>query len=202
GLLPDRSLIQAVACAHDLGHPPFGHGGEVALNYCMRVAGGFEGNGQTLRLLTRLEAFSPEDGANLSRRVLLGVLKYPAAYSTLRNPALFPRMLDEYPRLSAIDVAVSAPPKCHLDSEQDVVDWVLSPLSERDRREFVAWSPREGRHAYTLHKSLDCSIMDIADDIAYGVHDLEDASALGLVSSEAFRAAVSREDAKSYLQAM
>lgn len=202
GLLPDRSLIQAVACAHDLGHPPFGHGGEVALNYCMRVAGGFEGNGQTLRLLTRLEAFSPQDGANLSRRVLLGVLKYPAAYSTLRNPALFPRMLDEYPRLSAIDVAVSAPPKCHLDSEQDVVDWVLSPLSERDRREFVAWSPREGRHAYTLHKSLDCSIMDIADDIAYGVHDLEDAAALGLVSSEAFRAAVSREDARSYLQAM
>ncbi|WP_410468109.1 HD domain-containing protein [Sphingopyxis sp. OPL5] len=42
--LPEHSLIQAVACTHDLGHPPFGHGGEVALNYCMRADGGFEGN--------------------------------------------------------------------------------------------------------------------------------------------------------------
>ena len=50
--LPGHSLIQAIACAHDLGHPPFGHGGEVALNYCMRDVGGFEGNGQTLRILT------------------------------------------------------------------------------------------------------------------------------------------------------
>lgn len=56
-ILPDRSLIHAIACSHDLGHPPFGHGGEVSLNYCMRDAGGFEGNGQTLRLLARLENF-------------------------------------------------------------------------------------------------------------------------------------------------
>ncbi|MFC3215143.1 HD domain-containing protein [Novosphingobium panipatense] len=41
--LPDRGMIQAIGCTHDLGHPPFGHGGEVALNYCMRAAGGFEG---------------------------------------------------------------------------------------------------------------------------------------------------------------
>lgn len=47
--LPDHSLIQAIGFTHDLGHPPFGHGGEVALNYCMRQAGGFEGNGQTDR---------------------------------------------------------------------------------------------------------------------------------------------------------
>lgn len=50
--LPDHSLIQAIGVTHDLGHPPFGHGGEVALNYCMRAAGGFEGNGQTLRILS------------------------------------------------------------------------------------------------------------------------------------------------------
>ena len=66
--LPDRSQIHAIACSHDLGHPPFGHGGEVALNYCMRDAEGFEGNGQTLRLLARLENFSAAAGANLSRR--------------------------------------------------------------------------------------------------------------------------------------
>jgi dGTPase len=46
--LPDRSMIQAIGCTHDLGHPPFGHGGEVALNYCMRDNGGFEGNGSLI----------------------------------------------------------------------------------------------------------------------------------------------------------
>src|ERR1700746_1922028 len=53
--LPPISLIQAISLTHDLGHPPFGHGGEVALNYCMRDHGGFEGNGQSLRLLTKVE---------------------------------------------------------------------------------------------------------------------------------------------------
>jgi dGTPase len=55
--LPSTSLIQAIGFSHDLGHPPFGHGGEVALNYCMRDHSGFEGNGQTLRILSRLEKF-------------------------------------------------------------------------------------------------------------------------------------------------
>lgn len=73
-------------CADDLGHPPFGHGGEVALNYCRREAGGFEGNGQTLRLLARLESFSAKAGANLSRRAMLGVLKYPAPRQLCRTP--------------------------------------------------------------------------------------------------------------------
>jgi dGTP triphosphohydrolase len=48
--IPDLTMIQAVGATHDLGHPPFSHGGEVALNYCMRENGGFEGNGQTLRI--------------------------------------------------------------------------------------------------------------------------------------------------------
>lgn len=202
GLLPDRSLIQAVACAHDLGHPPFGHGGEVALNYCMRDAGGFEGNGHTLRLLSRLEAFSEEDGANLTRRALLGVLKYPAAYSALYNPDLVPRMRQGYTQLSAIDVATSAPPKCYLDSEQDVVDWILEPLSDADKSAFVACETRPGQHARTVHKSLDCSIMDLADDIAYGVHDLEDAVALRLVTPERFRQKVTAQHAASFVRAM
>lgn len=84
--LPGRSLIHAIACSHDLGHPPFGHGGEVAMNDCMRDAGGFEGNGQILRLLARLEAFSASAGANLSRRAMFGVLKFPASLSALMNP--------------------------------------------------------------------------------------------------------------------
>jgi dGTPase len=49
--IPDLTMIQAIGATHDLGHPPFGHGGEVALHYGMRENGGFEGNGQTLRIL-------------------------------------------------------------------------------------------------------------------------------------------------------
>lgn len=201
-LLPDRSLIQAVACSHDLGHPPFGHGGEVALNYCMRSHGGFEGNGQTLRLLARLESFSRRDGANLTRRTLLGVLKYPVAYSELLNPSLEPGMHAGYARLAALDGNRSTPPKCHLDTERDVVAWVLEPLSDADRVAFTRWEPLPGQHGRTLHKSLDCSIMDVADDIAYGVHDLEDAVALGLVSEGRFREILTRERAQSFLDAL
>jgi len=198
-VLPDRSLIQAIACSHDLGHPPFGHGGEVALNYCMRNDGGFEGNGQTLRLLARLESFSQSDGANLSRRSLLGVLKYPVAYSVLRNSERQPRLREGYACLRTIDVEASTPPKCFLDSEQDVVDWILQPLSEQDRSAFVAWEARAGRHGRSLHKSLDCSIMDLADDIAYGVHDLEDAIALKLVSPERFRERIPSASCEAFL---
>ncbi len=56
--LPNMSLITAICLAHDIGHPPFGHGGEVALNYCMREYGGFEGNGQTLRILGKIEKYT------------------------------------------------------------------------------------------------------------------------------------------------
>ena len=200
--LPDRSLIQAVACSHDLGHPPFGHGGEVALNYCMREHGGFEGNGQTLRLLARLETFSESNGANLSRRALLGVLKYPAAYSKLYLPDLEPRLREGYSLLRSIDVEASAPPKCYLDSEQEVVEWILKPLSEQDRVAFTEIEQRPGMHGRTLHKSLDCSIMDVADDIAYGVHDLEDAVALRLVTPERFRERVTPEACSAFLESL
>ncbi len=63
-LLPDRRLIHVIACSHELGHQFFGHGSQVALDYCMRVAGGFGGNGQTLLLLARLENFSASAGAS------------------------------------------------------------------------------------------------------------------------------------------
>lgn len=200
--LPDLSQFHAIACSHDLGHPPpFGHGGEVALNYCMRDAGGFEGNGQTLRLLARLENFSKEAGANLSRRSMLGVLKYPASLSTLANPALRPHLQVGLSAIQAIDLLSSTPPKGYLDCEQDVVDWILAPLTEADREAFTAIEERKDKHARTRHKSLDCSIMDLADDIAYGVHDLEDAIALRLVTAEQFRNMVSREACESFTDA-
>lgn len=189
-LLPDRALIQAIGLTHDFGHPPFGHGGEVALNYCMPSDKGFEGNGQTLRILARLEDFSKEAGANLTRRAMLGILKYPVAFSHARNPALVPKLAEKPTTLRIIDTDASKPPKCYHDSEQDIVDWILKPLSDRELREFQTWDSVKGKHNKPRHKSLDCSIMDAADDIAYGVHDLEDAIALHLISKDSFAAAV------------
>lgn len=200
-LLPDRGLIHAIGCTHDVGHPPFGHGGEVALNYCMRDAGGFEGNGQTLRILSRLESFSADAGSNLTRRTLLGVLKYPASWSAVRNPAIVPGLLEMPSTIRVLDPGTCKPPKCYFDSEQEVVDWILAPLSSTDRAEFQAVQLAQPKHGRTRYKSLDCAIMDVADDIAYGVHDLEDAIVLGLVQKDAFIAALQGE-CESFVQSL
>lgn len=184
--LPERSMMQAIACTHDLGHPPFGHGGEVALNYCMRGDGGFEGNGQTLRILSRLEKFSEKAGSNLTREALLGVLKYPVPYSEAVNPALEPRLLRNTSGTPLLDRKASKPPKCYLDCEQDVVDWLLDPLSANDRTRFQSFSFEAGKHQAADHKSFACSIMDLADDISFGIHDMEDVLALRLVTREKF----------------
>ncbi len=200
--LPDHSLIQAIGLAHDLGHPPFGHGGEVALNYCMRDHGGFEGNGQTLRILSRLEKFSDSHGSNLTRRAMLGIIKYPVAYGKASNPSLRP-CLDTGPTaISIIRRCMSHPPKCFLNSEQDVFDWIVAPLTPNDRDRFLELVPNEDGHAKTVHKSFDCSVMDLADDIAYGVHDLEDVIALALVSENDFRASVTEDACGSFLDAL
>lgn len=188
--LPDNDLLQAIGLTHDLGHPPFGHGGEVALNYCMRDAGGFEGNGQTIRILGRLENFQADVGANLTRRTMLGVLKYPAPFSAVVNPEIRPHLGQGATVARLIDRVSSKPPKCYLDCESDIVDWILSPLRPAEREIFCSFEEKSGRHGKPRHKSFDCSIMDLADDIAFGVHDLEDAIALDLISREAFTAAV------------
>lgn len=182
GALPDIALIETIGFGHDLGHPPFGHGGEIALNYMMRDSGGFEGNGQSLRLLARLEPHTHGYGLDLTRRALLGILKYPATYSRLRRRVLPP--LPE--KLSQLSPEAWKPPKCFLDTEEEIVDWVLARLPQSDRDLFLSsyTEPSDHEHGKTKYKALDTTIMELADDIAYGIHDFEDGISLGLITRD------------------
>lgn len=176
--IPSLSLIEAIGLSHDIGHPPFGHGGEVALNYSMIDSGGFEGNGQTLRIVSRLAEYSPNHGMDLTRRTLLGLVKYPAPYSKVRNykqnriPQTTPPLnLDNW-----------HPPKCYLDDEKNLLDWIFKVIPKKDTELFSKIESVENAHHKTIYKSFDTTIMELADDISYGVHDLEDGIALGLIT--------------------
>ncbi|WP_372881979.1 anti-phage deoxyguanosine triphosphatase [Psychromonas sp.] len=180
-LLPDNNLIETICLSHDIGHPPFGHGGETALNYMMIEHGGFEGNGQTFRILTQLEPYTEFNGMNLTRRSLLGLLKYPVCLSQIS--AAYP--IDTSRNFRELKTEEWMPAKGIYDHDQDLLNQVLSPLSESDQTLFQSLRPQKGHapsHKKSRYKSLDCSIMEIADDIAYGVHDLEDAIAMGFIS--------------------
>jgi dGTPase len=109
----DEDLTEALALAHDIGHPPFGHAGEDALKACMVAAGGFDHNGQTLRILTRLEATYPVwDGLNLTWDMLEGLAKHNGPVT---NPgwalhdadAGWPLELGSYPSVEAQVAAIA-----------------------------------------------------------------------------------------------
>lgn len=184
-LLPDDDLIAVICLLHDIGHPPFGHGGEVALNYLMREHGGFEGNAQTLRLLTKVDTSYGEFGLDLTRRSLFGVLKYPVPWSKIVN-LTWPHAVTDAKKSFRINDWI--PPKAYFDLEQAEVDWILDPFSSADRSKFQSLrrEPNKQLHGLSAYHGFDCSIMDIADDIAYGVHDLEDAIHLHLITREQF----------------
>lgn len=152
----DTDLVETAALAHDLGHPPFGHTGEQALNELMSNAGGFEGNAQTLRILTRLEKkaegkesmYASESGAglNLTYRSIASIIKYDSLISEGGGAGVA---------------------KGYYLSEEDVVQWV---------KQSVLQNP--GGKLYTI----ECAIMDLADDIAYSTYDIEDALKAGFIS--------------------
>ena len=191
-LLPTNDLIESLCFAHDIGHPPFGHGGEVALNYMMRHNGGFEGNAQTFRLLTKLEPYTPNAGMNLTRRTILGIVKYPTILDeSSAQYAQFAESQHSDPRY--VKIADWRPGKGLFRDDLDMFNWLLEPLSESDRALFgslqkVRSDPLE--ILKTRFKSLDCSIMELADDIAYGVHDLEDAIVVGMISPQLWQEAL------------
>ena len=182
-LIPTQNAIESTCLAHDIGHPAFGHGGEVALNYCMTNHGGFEGNGQTLRIVSKLAEYTQENGMNLTRRTLLGLIKYPVPFSQFEieypekqqtNILSLPLQLNDY-----------HPPKCILDTELDLLHWCIELFSQKDKKLFMSINPNKRKKP--LYKSFDSSIMELADDISYGIHDLEDAVALKLITERQWR---------------
>ena len=123
-LLPTNDLIESLCFAHDIGHPPFGHGGEVALNYMMRNNGGFEGNAQTFRLLTKLEPYTPNAGMNLTRRTILGIVKYPTILDvSSAQYDQFPESQHSDPRY--VKIADWRPGKGLFRDDLDMFNWLL-----------------------------------------------------------------------------
>ncbi len=172
--LPSDDLMTVICLLHDMGHPPFGHGGEAALNALMCQYGGFESNAQTLHLVTQLETAYMPHGLDLCRRTLLGILKYPVSRGALGVERSSP-LLEEANR------SLWYPSKAYYDKDEPVVQWILAEFSESDRLLF------QSQHCHKAkYHGLDCSLMDIADDIAYGVHDLEDAIHLRLIQRHRF----------------
>ncbi|MFV0322546.1 MAG: anti-phage deoxyguanosine triphosphatase [Alphaproteobacteria bacterium] len=152
--IPSQYLIEAICYAHDIGHPPFGHGGEAALHRKMADYGGFEGNAQTIRQLAHLEQYYRGEGIRPTRRLILGVLKYPAHYD----------MFDK-------KKYVHKPPKCYYSEDAAFIQNALAIFEDSDIQEFC----KIGAKGKTLYKSFDASIMELADDISYGIYDVEDA---------------------------
>ncbi|MFQ5441367.1 MAG: deoxyguanosinetriphosphate triphosphohydrolase [Thermodesulfobacteriota bacterium] len=144
----NEDLSEAIALAHDLGHPPFGHSGEKVLNGLMKVHGGFEHNAQSLRLVEKLEKRYPEfDGLNLTWEVREGIAKHSSEHDCPSENAEFKKL--KFP-------------------------------------------------------SLEAQIVDIADEIAYNNHDIDDGLSSRMLSSEALEAVeiwrINLEEAKKGLK--
>ena len=155
GCHPD--ITETAALAHDLGHPPFGHNGERVLAELSEDCGGFEGNAQTLRLLTRLEAKTFDAGGrsvglNLTRATLDACTKYPWSHDDAEEPRGVhadgsPRVIRKFGVY---------------DDDEPVFAWLRAGVDGRRR-------------------CVEAQVMDLADDVAYSVHDVEDGIVAGRI---------------------
>jgi len=159
GFFIDPDLLEAVCLSHDLGHPPFGHAGERTLNHLLRGHGGFEGNAQTLRLLTERIFSAKRRGMDPTRAFLDGVLKYKSIWSELT-------------------AATGEAPAHHFiyDDQRDHLAWAM------DGQTFPADMPSGPVRDHL--KSIECQVMDWADDTAYSLNDLSDSARAGFLNIE------------------
>ena len=178
-------LVEFAGLAHDLGHPPFGHNGEATLDRLMLGHGGFEGNAQTLRLIARIEKKVTTEfpsvsqtartvdtststdlrlGLNLTYRALGSILKYD-------------RVIQETQPARENAGSEKKPVKGYYASESRLVERIKSHVAPGYEGEF---------------KTVECHIMDVADDIAYSTYDLEDAFKANFLSPVAM---ISKDDA-------
>ncbi|WP_423917408.1 deoxyguanosinetriphosphate triphosphohydrolase [Frigoribacterium sp. 2-23] len=159
GLDPD--VVDTACLAHDLGHPPFGHNGERALNEWSADIGGFEGNAQTLRLLTRIEPKVIDDsgrsyGLNLTRASLDASCKYP------------------WPAAQGVPDPSGRMKFGFYDDDTAAFEWLRAGAPRRQR-------------------CIEAQVMDLSDDIAYSVHDFEDAVVNGYIDVERLGAKVDHD---------
>ena len=166
----DPDVVDTACLAHDIGHPPFGHNGETAVNAWAAGIGGFEGNAQTLRLLTRLEpkVYGADDrpyGLNLTRASLDASCKYP------------------WPAAQGVSEASSGRTKFGFyDDDHDAFAWLRAGAPRRQR-------------------CIEAQVMDLSDDIAYSVHDFEDAVVAGFIDVAALGDRVGENDIVSAMHA-
>lgn len=158
----DPDIVDTACLAHDIGHPPFGHNGERALNAWSLDIGGFEGNAQTLRLLSRLEpkVFGPDGtayGLNLTRASLDASCKYP------------------WPDESAVSDPSGRSKFGFYHDDEAAFTWMRTGAPERQL-------------------SIEAQVMDLSDDIAYSVHDFEDAVFNGSVDVQALGKRVDHDE--------
>lgn len=174
----DIDMVEASALAHDLGHPPFGHLGETVLDETAVSWGldnGYEGNAQTFRILTRLSRWSQySTGLSLSPGTLAAVLKYP--WTRGAAGGLVSLGSERVERLRKLKNLKNGPSGLY---------WSKFGAYETESQQLEharSWLPevfRQRGNEYS--QTLEASIMDVADDITYAIHDLEDFISAGFV---------------------
>src|SRR5262245_43507041 len=126
----DEDLAEALALAHDLGHPPFGHAGETALDNCMAKFGGFDHNAQALVLVTRLEhRYVNFDGLNLTWETLEGLVKHNGPLmSGDRDAANLPEAIANFPW--DLELSTHAGPEAQIASLSDDIAYVNHDIDD------------------------------------------------------------------------